>query len=30
VDKKHFGVLFGKTVERVLILSPGEYLMRRL
>ena len=30
VDKKHFGFLFGKTVEQVLILSPGEYLMRRL
>jgi len=30
VDKKHFGVLFGKTVEQVLILSPGEYLLRRL
>ena len=29
-DKKHCGVLFGKTVEQVLILSPGEYLMRRL
>jgi uncharacterized protein len=29
VDKKHFGSLFGKTVGRVLILSPGEYLMRR-
>ena len=30
VDKRHFGFLFGKTVEHVLILSPGEYLMRRL
>lgn len=29
VDKKHFGFLFGKRVEQVLILSPGEYLMRR-
>ena len=29
VDKKHFGSLFEKTVGQVLILSPGEYLMRR-
>jgi hypothetical protein len=29
VDKKHYGSLFGKTVGSVLILSPGEYLMRR-
>jgi len=29
VDKKHFGSLFGKKVGNVLILSPGEYLMRR-
>ena len=28
VDKKHFGFLFGKTVEQVLILSPGEYLRK--
>jgi len=29
VDKKHLGPLFGKTVGNLLILSPGEYLMRR-
>lgn len=29
VDKKHFGSLFGKRVGKVLILSSGEYMMRR-
>jgi len=29
VDKKHFGFLFGKIVEHVLILTSGEYVMRR-
>jgi uncharacterized protein len=29
VDKKHFGSLFGKRVGQVLILPPGEYLLRR-
>jgi len=29
VDKKHFGSLSGKTIGKVLVLSPGEYLMRR-
>ncbi len=29
VDKKHFGLLFGKAVGRALMLSPGKYLIRR-
>ena len=30
VDKRHFGPLFGKRVGQVLIVSPAEYLFRRL
>lgn len=28
-DRRHFGPLFGATVSGVLILSPGEYLLRK-
>jgi predicted nucleic acid-binding protein len=30
VDKKHFGMLFGKTIGQLIVLPPGEYLRRRV
>jgi hypothetical protein len=29
VDKKHFGVLYGKAVAQTLVLTPGAYLRSR-
>jgi bifunctional DNA-binding transcriptional regulator/antitoxin component of YhaV-PrlF toxin-antitoxin module len=29
VDKKHFGFLYGETVDGVLITTPGDYLWGR-
>ena len=29
VDKKHFGSLYGQTLDGVLVTTPGDYLRRR-